>query len=241
MESAPIIDDDEMLDVLRTCCARSTSATIVSNTDTSILSATFSSLSRDSLTLDLHDAVDQIRVDCPCYLAFVYEQARYLFTTTILDQPAPSRITLAMPNQMSMERRTSLRVPVDSRLRVTLMKGDDLLPAEPQALSLSGINIRFDLDNDPQLTLGERVTLQLRIDRECAELQGSVRRQIGNIYSIVFSHAASEGDVNPPDKLQRVYWQLREDNLRGQVVKPEPTAAEQTVEIPVPDPHGPSN
>ncbi len=82
MESTPIIDDDEMLDVLRTCCARSTSATIVSNADPSVLSATFSSLSQDALTLGLHDTDRQIRIACPCYIAFFCEQARYLFTTT---------------------------------------------------------------------------------------------------------------------------------------------------------------
>ncbi len=241
MESTPIIDDDEMHDVLRTCCARSTSATIVSNADPSVLSATFSSLSQDALTLGLHDTDRQIRIACPCYIAFFCEQARYLFTTTILDRPAPSQITLAMPNQLTMERRSSVRVSVHSRLRVTMTRGDDLLRADPQALSLSGINIKIDLDNDSQLTVGECVTLQLRLDRECVELEGSVRRQIDNIYSIVFSHAASEGDIHPPDRLQRVYWQLREDNLRSQVVKPEHIAAEQTVAIPVPEQPGPSN
>ena len=128
MESAPIIDDDVLLDVLRSCCNHSTSATIVSSADNSVLSAAFSSLSQDSLTLDLHDADRQIHVDCPCYVAFFLEQARFLFTTTILDQPTPSQITVALPTQMSMERRTSLRVPVDSRLRVTLTNGDDLAP-----------------------------------------------------------------------------------------------------------------
>ena len=106
---------------------------------------------------------------------------------------------------------------VNSRLRVTVTKGDDRLPAESQGLSLSGMNIRFDSDNDPKLAVGESVELQLRIDGGSAKLQGAVRRHVDNIYSIVFSHAASEGDISPPDNLQRVYWQLRQENLRSQI------------------------
>ncbi len=217
VESAPIIYDDEMLDVLRTCCARSISAQIVSHANTSVLSATFSSLSQDSLTFDLHDTGGQVGADCSCYVAFFQGRARYLFTTRILDQEVPSQFTLAMPHQMTVERRTSLRVAVDSRLRVTVTKGDHLLPAEPHGLSLSGMNIRFNSDTDPKLAVGECVELQLRIDGGSADLQGAVRRHVDNIYSIVFAHAASEGDINPPDKLQRVYWQLRQDNVRSQI------------------------
>ena len=88
--------------------------------------------------------------------------------------------------------------------------------------------------NDPKLTVGQYIELQLRLGLERAELQGTVTRHIGKIYSVVFSHAATEGDINPPDKLQRLYWQLRQDNLRNQVIKQEHGAAQQTVEIPVP-------
>lgn len=240
MASVPIVSGEEMLDVLRTCCSRGTPATIGSNADLRILAATFSNFSQDSVTLDLQEELGEFRVDCPCYAVFFQEQASHLITTPKLEQPAPFQLVLPVPEQISMERRLSLRVPVDGELHVTVTRGDAVLQAEPKGLSLSGINVRFDPSQEPSLRDGECIKLRLRLEHESIDLQGSVTRRTGKMYSITFSHAASVGDIHPPDQLQRMYWKLREDNLLSQIIKPERASDERTVQDPVPGEERPS-
>jgi hypothetical protein len=204
--------------------------------DSNVFSAAFSSCSPTSVKFDL-----QGEATCPfpdsgtCSVFFCKCAATYHFMAPILQELGSSQVVLALPTQIAVERRTSLRVPMNAGLRVQVKTDDGrIVNAKPRDLSLYGTFLDFLTDDDPGLPVNARISLELRLNHLRVNLAGCVRRHVGSIYGIAFQHVDTEMGMEPPDELRRIYTTLRQQKLTPNVVKTGGYRAG-SVAIPVPD------
>jgi hypothetical protein len=141
-----------------------------------------------------------------------------------------------MPTSITVERRSSLRVPINAGLRVELKTGDGRgIAVRPQNLSLSGIFVGFAAGEDPGLSVDDRIAVELRLAHEWACVDGWIRRHVGNSYGVAFSPGEAETTSEPPAALRRVYTALRQQKISPNVLKSGGYRAG-TVAIPIPIP-----
>ena len=236
MSTPQILQADEMKSLLSACCKRGTPVTIRSMVDQTVHSANFQELNGDALCLHL-----QTGPGCTppqsglCCVIFCRDRKTYLFTTLVRQSESPSmtHVELELPAEMTMERRASIRVPLDGGLRVSVSTREGASAAGiPRNLSLSGIFV--ELEEPLELPCETWVTVELNLGQIEARLNGVVRRSVGQSYGLVFCAPPGEPAYEPPDALHHIYTLLRQRRLPRKLLKaaPRPSAG-QKVAIPI--------
>ncbi len=221
LEKTPIIRRVDALPVLRRHCLRSTPATVRPMADNTVFSATFSSCSTTAVKLDLEGRTPvAFPTSGMCSVVFCHGVTTYHFMASVLEPSSTAQAVLAIPTQIAVERRSSLRVPIKAGLHIELKTGDGRrIAARPQNLSLSGVFVGFAPDEDPGLSVHERISVELRLAHESASVDGWIRRHVGNSYGIAFSPVESAKTSEPPAALRRVYTALRQREISPNVLK----------------------
>ena len=221
MERTPIIQQDDVPAVLEGYCLRSTPATVRPMADNTVFSAVFSSCSPTSVEFEL-----QGELTCAfpgsgtCSVFFCNGAAAYHFMAPVLQEVESSQVVLALPNQIAVERRTSLRVPTNAGLCVEVKTPNGTaVNAQPRDFSLSGMFVEFARGADPVLPLNARISLELRLNHLRANLAGCIRRHVDSSYGIAFEHVDAARRMEPPNELRRIYTTLRQQKLTPNVVK----------------------
>jgi hypothetical protein len=211
MESSQVLQGERLRLVLRVSCLRASPATVQLGADSEAQLANFVSLSQDSVTLDLRDAAQRsVPAGSTCYVSFCYGCSVHVFASAVLDR-ATTQIVLAMPKQIVMERRLSLRklVTSDSELQVMVTTGGGrVVPAVPRDLSPTGMFLESLLDEYAELVVGTCVTVELRLAENEISVAGVVQRRDGNGYGIAFPEVASEREAELPNRLHELYITL---------------------------------
>lgn len=213
--------------ILQQCTAQPSPALVISSELGVACPALFTSVSDSSVTLDVFTEEDIIFGPASlCCVSFSHQTRAYIFLSPVLEfgQNQPSnhhQLVLTTPPEIAKaERRTAFRVPVRStrglHVQVTTQDGR-VLNAEPRNLSLTGIWIRFAAYNDPNLSVGARMNLELSLGKDVAQMTGEVRRRQNRSYGVFFPEVLNKGSIEPPESFRSIFTRLNQQWLRGRI------------------------
>ena len=228
------IQHDELLSVLETCCHRSALLTIRSLQDNQVYEATVAGVSRNKVMLDLReDVAAAFPKSSLCCVVFCQDFNTYVFMTSVMDRRSNLQVGMSMPSEMTVERRSSVRIPIDFGLTAAVKTDDGSeLKVVAQDLSLTGMCIKHSEDKDLYRLSDTTVNINLRFSNNEINLTGMIKRKSNNHYGVIFSGSELDQVFEPPAALVRIYMQIRQQNLSPSLVRTDQCVSGKPVAIP---------
>jgi hypothetical protein len=198
-------------EALRECCSYQAPAIILNAEGGLVCHARLTSLSSDSVTLDV---ISEEKIEPPfkrCCISFVYRGDTRAFYAAVREHrqnlpPQLPQLVFEIPlGLLETEARAAFRVPIGekSELPVRVATKDALSWAvRPVDLSLTGILIEFTAAEDPDLPIGAETEVELRLRNEVVRLKGEVRRRDKHRYGLFFLEVASKHGIKAPKPLR---------------------------------------
>jgi len=92
------------------------------------------------------------------------------------------------------------------------MTGEDgsVLQVDAVDLSVTGALVEFSDEEVPDLPVGTRFTVELRLDELVVTLAAEVRRRYGKRYGLFFSDVLADEQLNPPTELSALVARLEQ-------------------------------
>lgn len=215
------IQHHQLLSVLEACCQRSTQLTIRTLLDNQVYEATFAGISRNEVKFDLReDDAATFPGSGLCCVVFCQDFNSNVFMTSVIDRRSNLQVCVSMPSEITVERRSSLRVPLDFGLRAAVKTHDGSeLQVVPRDLSLTGMCIKYLEDKDLQRSTDTTVDITLRFSNDEINLTGTIGRKSAHNYGVIFSGSELDQVFEPPAALVRMYMQIRQQNLTQTLVR----------------------
>lgn len=209
--------------MLEECCDQATAATIIFTAADIVCRGTFASVRDDAVVIELPgdfvgtNEMRSLIPLTPCLVTFFARGRSRVFMTNVLSSIEEiasgwPEIIVRVPQLVAgSDSRMAFRVPVaqDSGLRVRIVTSDDrAFAAHPIDLSLSGILIEFSEGKDPDLSISDKLRIELELDAASASLSGVVRRRAGLRYGIYFPEALNGVEIEPPVELRSILTEI---------------------------------
>jgi hypothetical protein len=170
--------------------------------------ARFSGSTRDEVFLHIPDRFRDpaIRPLTVCCVSFNWATRARVFLEPVVDVVPDTdglRAIVRMPQEIvTTESRFSFRVPiVDAGLRATVRMGEESVRADVVDVSLTGAQIEFAKDEDPDFELDRVFDVELSLDNSRATQRATVRRRRGHSYGLFFENVLHRGRIVAPDDL----------------------------------------
>ncbi|MGW8178781.1 MAG: PilZ domain-containing protein [bacterium] len=208
----------EYLDrTLAELCERRAPVTVISVESGCICRGRFRDLSPELVTLDLPQRSQkggfQLLSQCVCLFRYgnggcVFLAAVHSYRTDC----SPEVLIIQRPADAASESRRSFRVPVTKQLPQVEMTGEDgsVLQVDAVDLSVTGALVEFSDEEVPDLPVGTRFTVELRLDELVVTLAAEVRRRYGKRYGLFFSDVLADEQLNPPTELSALVARLEQ-------------------------------
>ncbi len=202
-----------ILAAIRECCASRQSALVVAVGMGTVHDATFEAISDEVLTLGLKDPEAQAHFQ-PMGLVFVMFQmsiganAFMVHVRDIESEGELAQLNLLPPtNALSAKGRSVFRIPLIAdhglEVRVVLEEGRAVV-ARGVDISVAGVQVEFDRADDPGLSVGDVVGIELCHGARSVQLNGLVRRHADSGYGFSFPGCMTEGELSPRPELQEM-------------------------------------
>ena len=200
--------DDNALVLLKEACETKVAATIMMTNSSVACKAQFESLSKNSVSFILRDCPDlDFRPLMMCFVTYYKGNRTVFFATTVQyyikdDASEPAQLILKRPPKLFWtDTRQSFRVPVsvNSKLSVQVKNPAHNVTFSPRIIDIGydGILIDFQEEDVIDLSVGNRLSIELRFGKNVANLEAEVRVRRGheNHYGLSFLETTHENGV----------------------------------------------
>lgn len=208
----------EYLDrTLTELCERKAPVTVISVESGSICRGRFRGLSPDLVTLELPQRSDEgaFPLLSQCVCLFRYGNGGCVFLAAVHSHKtdsSPEILVIQRPADAACESRRAFRVPVTKQLPRVRMTGEDgaVFHVDAVDLSVTGALVEFSDGEVPDLLVGRRFKVELRLDELVVVLAAEVRRRYGKRYGLFFSDVLADEQLKPPTELSALVARLEQ-------------------------------
>ncbi len=220
---------NQIVSMLSAQCARLNTARVITSDLGLICQARFSSLSAESVLLELLDPPETgyFRPLSLCVVSFNNGSRHCIFLSSVIhfkqdkqeEELQIGQLLLRIPSDIiAAESRIAFRVPLgrDTELRVRVVdeNGKTWTP-RPIDISMTGILIEFPADDVPDFQIDDRLQVELRMNNHVEQLEGTVRRCEGRGYGVIFPEVLRGAEFDPPAALRAIVNALERNWLRS--------------------------
>ena len=223
------MEANQIVSILSKQCARLNTARIITSDLGLICQARFSSLSAESVLLELLDPPETayFRPLSLFVVSFNSGSRHCIFLSSVIhfkqdkqeEELQTGQLLLRIPSDIiAAESRIAFRVPLghdtELRARVVDENGKTWAP-QPLDISMTGILIEFPANDVPGFQIDDRLQVELRMNDHVAQLEGFVRRCEGRGYGLIFPEVLRGADFDPPAALRAIVNTLERTWLRS--------------------------